>query len=150
MFLAFKVDLLNIIKDKIQSSDTKNYESKMMKSAFRKLSLSKIQYYKNADIFLNKITPIQINLGLKIEPGINSQIMGAYGTLTLDDTEFKFSSIEETSSLDDLIDKLASISKSANLLGSNLYNEIYDRLECVINEIKGILDFLAQHDRTKR
>ena len=143
-------DLLNVIKDKNQSKELQSYEPQKTRDTFRRLAVSKIQYYKNADIFFNKITPIQVNLGLKIDTGINSKIMGAYGTLTLDDREFIFSSIEETSSLDDLINTLSIISKSANILGSQLYNEIYDRLDCVLNEISikiGTLEELLKYYR---
>ena len=61
--------------------------------------------------------------------------MGAYGNLIFNDKELSYSSVEENSGLAELIDKLAILSKAGNLLASQLYDKIYDRLEGIVNEI---------------
>ena len=126
-------DLFNVIKDKKKSPENQSYNPQKTKNTFRNLAVSKIQNIKNSDLFFNKITPIQIKLGLKINSGISSSKMGVYGSINLDDKEFDYTAIEEDSSLEELISKLSCISKSANFLAGDLYDKIYDKLESMVN-----------------
>ena len=84
---------------------------------------------------MNKINPVQINLNLKINPGINSNILGAYGNIIFDDKEILYSSIEEASVLQSLIEKLSTLSKAGNILATELYDKINNRLEAFTNEV---------------
>ena len=128
-------DLLNVIEDKKKSSENQNYIPKKTRNTFRNLADHKTQYIKKASLFSNKATPIEVNLDLKINSGVNSPISGAYGSIIFDDKEIKYSTIEEASMLEDLIDKLSSFSKAGNQLASELYDKVYDKLEEAINEI---------------
>ena len=84
---------------------------------------------------MNKITPVQINLNLKINPGINSNFTGAFGNIIFDDKEILYSSIEEVSGLQSLIEKLSTLSKAGNILATELYDKINNKLETFTNEI---------------
>ena len=128
-------DLYNIITDKKKPDKEQSYSPKKIKNTFRNLAQSRIEQIKKVDLFSNQITPIQINLDLKINSGLNSEKMGAYGSIIFDDYEIDYSSIEEISGLNELIDKLTILSKSGNILASELYDKIYDKLETIINEL---------------
>ena len=129
-------DLYNVINDKKKSPEMQSYSPKKVKNTFRNLALKKITYIKETELFYNKITPVQVNLNLKIDPGINSPVMGAYGSVLFDEQDLGFSSIEENSPINDLIDKLSSLSKAGNYLAGELYYKIYDKLEGIGNEIE--------------
>ena len=128
-------DLYNVINDKKKPNKEQSYSPKKIKNTFRNLAKSKIQQIKNENLFVNRVTPIQVNLNLKINSGLNSEIMGAYGSIIFDNQEIDYSSIEEISELKELIDKLTILSKAGNILAKELYDKIYDKLEAVINEI---------------
>ena len=53
--------------------------------------------------------------------------MGAYGSIIFDDKEIIYSSIEEVSIIQELIEKLSTLSKAGNLLASKLYDKIYNK-----------------------
>ena len=151
-------DLYNVIKDKKyqdqNSSKHQNYIPKKTRNTFRNLKYNAIndnnQYIPRAELFTNKITPVQIDLDFKINTGINSEIMGAYGSIIFDDQEIVYSSIEEISIIQELIDKLVTFSKAGNLLASKLYDKINNKLEMITNtlsiQIKSLDDLLIYHD----
>ena len=137
-------DLLNVIEDKKKSVENQNYTPKKTRNTFRNLVTSKEHYIKKSSLFSNKATPIEVDLDLKINSGINSPISGVYGSIIFDDQEIKYTSIEETSMLEDLIDKLSRISKTGNQLASELYDKVYDKLEEATNEISIQIDSLEK------
>ena len=61
--------------------------------------------------------------------------MGASESIIFDDKEIVYSSIEEVSVIQELIEKLSTLSKAGNLLASKLYDKIYNKLEMITNEI---------------
>ena len=146
-------DLYNVINDKKKSQEKRTYIPKKTKNTFRNLATVKEQQIAKFDIFSNRITPVQINLDFKINPGINSDIMGAYGVLSFNDEEFTYTSIEEASGLSDLIDKLASLSKAGNKLAGELLEKIYNKLENIASEISikinSLDDFIKYYDLFK-
>ena len=113
----------------------------------------KYQYIKQSELFSNQITPVQINLDFKINAGLNSGIMGANSSIIFDTKEITYSSIEEISVVQELIDKLSTLSKGGNLLASELYDKIYNKLEIFTNEItiqiKSLNDLLMYYDMHK-
>ena len=147
-------DLYNVIKDKKNqnSSEHQTYAPKKTRNTFRNLQYNTNgqQEIAKTEFFTNKITPVQIDLDFKINTGINSQIMGANGSIIFDNHEIVYSSIEEISILQELIDKLVSFSKAGNLLASKLYDKIYDKLEILTNilseQIKSLEGLLTYHD----
>ena len=138
-------DLYNVINDKKKPNEEQNYSPKKIKNTFRNLAKSKIEQIKNMDLFVNRATPIQINLDLKINSGLNSEKMGAYGSIIFDDQEIDYSSIKEISKLNEIINKLTILSKAGNALAQELYDKIYDKLETVINEISIKLNSLDEN-----
>ena len=124
--------------DSTFSSDIKGYEPKKTRNTFRNLQYnggSENEHIKNTHLFSSLITPIQINIDFKINPGINSSEMGAFGSLIFDDQEIKYSSIEINSVIKELIEKLSSISKAGNILACDLYDKINGKLDNITNEI---------------
>ena len=147
-------DLFNVIEDKknknSSSYETQSYEPKKTRNTFRNLdyNANKHQYLKQAVLFSNEITPVKIDLNLKINPGINSKTMGAYASIIFDDQEITYSSIEEVSVIQELLEKLSTLSKAGNLLASKLYEKIYNKLESITNQISiqiGSLDELLMY-----
>ena len=128
-------DLLSVIEDKKKSAGDQSYMPKKTRNTFRNLVTSKEQYIKKSSLFSNKATPIEVNLDLKINSGIHSSVSGVYGSIIFDNKEIKYTSIEEASMLEDLIDKLSRLSKTGNQLASELYDKVYDKLEEATNEI---------------
>ena len=138
-------DLLNVIKDKMKSKDQQNYTPKKIKNTFRNLAIAKIANIKQTDLFLNRGTPTQVNLRSIINTGLNSEKMGAYGSIIFDEQEFKYSSIEENSELNSLLEKLIRLSKAGNTLAAELYEKIYDKFETVVNELSIKFNSLDAH-----
>ena len=129
---------MHISSNSTFSPEMKPYEPKKTRNTFRNLNFNgrtEDEHIKNAHLFSSTISPIQINLDFKINPGINSPEMGAYGSIFFDDQEIKYSSIEVDSVLQGLIEKLSSISKAGNILASELYDKINGKLDNITNEI---------------
>ena len=130
-------DLYNMIKEakNKDSKSTKEYVPKKERNTFRYLNyeLDKDKHSQLYKIFSSQITPVQIDLNFKINPGLNSDKMGIYLVLQLDDKEYPITTIEESFDIQALIDKLSNIAKSGNYLASELNNKIYDLLEKLIN-----------------
>ena len=103
---------------------------KKTRNTFRNLNINSddYQHIKQTQLFSNAITPVLINLDFKINPGVNSKVMGAYGSITFDDNEIVYSSTEEVSIIQELIEKLYTLSKAGNILASKLYDKIYNKL----------------------
>ena len=114
---------------------SKRYIPKKTRNVFRKLDEPKYQYNQKAEIFSLNTKGIKANIELEINPGIDSDIMGAYGTFNFDDKKYIYSTVQNISIVNELINKLASISKAGNQLATELYDKIINRLEQVLNEI---------------
>ena len=143
-------DLYNIIQDKKKSNESQSYTPKKIKNTFRNLAQEKRQQIRQADFYNDRITPIQVYLSLKINSGINSDISGAYAGIFFDNKEHDFHSIEETSLVDELLNKLSKLSKSGNSLASELYDSIYYKLEEIANKltikINSLEDYLKYYE----
>ena len=133
-------DLYNVIMD-AKYSDNKSTEEHYIptkrRNTFRNLNhnTGADKFIQLMELFSNKITPVQIDIDFKINPGLNSDKIGAYGILKLDDQQMVYSSIEENSVIQDVIDKLSSLSKSGNYLATELYDKIYKLLEKLSSEV---------------
>ena len=150
-------DLYHVISDKkyknSSSPETQRYVPKKTRNTFRNLNYNnknEYQYLKQTELFSNKITPVQVDLDFKINTGLNSEVMGAYASIIFDDKEIVYSSIEEFSVIQELIEKLSTLSKAGNLLASKLYDKIYNKLEMITNEIsiqiKSLDELLMYYD----
>ena len=126
---------------------SKRYIPKKTRNAFRKLDEPKYKYNQKAQIFSQNAKGIKANIELEINPGIDSDIMGAYGTFNFDDKKYIYSNIQNVSIINEIINKLASISKAGNQLAKELYDKIIDRLEQVLNEIT--IQLISINDQLK-
>ena len=126
------VDLYNIIQERQNKSY--NYIPKKKSNVFRNLANPKDKYIKRAHLFSQEALGIQFNLDLKIDSGLNSK-MGAFGSLFFDSYEHNFTSIEQYSTITELIDELSGLSKSGNVLAEQLSIKIKEKLENIINVI---------------
>ena len=143
-------DLYNIITDKKKSKELQSYTPKKIKNTFRNLANEKKQQIKQADIFNDRITPIQVTLFTKINSGINSEKTGVYSGIIFDETEFDFSSIELDSIVSEILEKLTKRAKAGNSLAAELYDKIYYKFESFLNElvikINSIEQYLKYYD----
>jgi hypothetical protein len=131
-------DFKNLLNDKTNNKEKakmKRYIPKKTRNVFRNLENPKMEQIQQLDIFSQKAKGIQPTINLKINPGINSDIMGADWSLLFDSEEYLSSSIKNNSQIQYIIDKLASISKAGNQLAKELYDEIKEKLEQILNEI---------------
>ena len=128
-------DLINMMNDKSKSQKNQKYIPKKKKNVFRNLDQSKPKQIQHGDLFTYEELGIAINLGLKIDPGLNSPNMGVYGSLIFDTNESDYSALLEESNIQNIIDQLSSLSKAGNKLASELYDKISDKLEQIPNEI---------------
>ena len=129
---------------------SKRYIPKKTRNVFRKLDEPNFQYNRKSEIFSQNAKGIKANLELEINPGVDSDIMGAYGIFNFDKDKYIYSNIQNASIINELINKLASISKAANKLATELYDKIIDKLEQVLNEltikILSLNDLLKYYD----
>ena len=142
-------DLYNVIQE-AKTSNKENLAPKKRRNTFRYLNynLDENKFTKLAKLFSNKITPVEIEIDFKINPGLNSNKIGAYGMLKLDDQEFTYTSLEENFNVQEIIDKLSTIGKAGNYLASKLVDEIYNKFEQMVNHISleiGSLDNLLMY-----
>ena len=134
-------DLYNVVNDKKRqnssSYETQSYEPKKTRNTFRNLNYISNGYLfvKQAKLFSNQITQVQIDLNFKINAGINSQVMGAYSSIVFDDQEIIYSSFEEVSVIQELLEKLSTLSKAGNYLAGILYEKIYRKLDEITNQV---------------
>ena len=126
---------------------SKRYIPKKTRNVFRKLDEPKYKYNQKAQIFSQNAKGIKANIELEINPGIDSDIMGAYGTFNFDDKKYIYSNIQNVSIINEIINKLASISKAGNQLAKELYDKIIDRLEQVLNKIT--IQLISINDQLK-
>lgn len=144
-------DFYNLIQDKSKSPENQSYQPKKTKNTFRNLNIGTLtNHILNATLFSNNSMGLTVNLNLNINPGLDSKIMGAYGSIIFDDHDFQYASIEVPSMVQDIIDKLSSLSKAGNLLATELYNKINDKLEGLPNamylQVKSLNEFLVYYD----
>ena len=71
-------DLYNVIQD-AKTSNKENLAPKKRRNTFRYLNynLDENKFTKLAKLFSNKITPVEIEIDFKINPGLNSNKIGA-------------------------------------------------------------------------
>ena len=132
--LQFTDDDFSDFNDRYKNK-TKRFIPKKTRNTFRKLDDQKMQYIQESEILSYRAKGIESKLKLEINPGINSDIIGAYGAFYLDKEKYIYSSIQNISTINKLINKLASISKAGNQLATELYDQIIDKLEQILNEI---------------
>ena len=92
-------DLYNVIMD-AKKSDYKSTEEIYIPTKRRNTSRNlentgENKFIQLMELFSNKITPVQIDIDFKINPGLSSDKMGAFGVLKLDYQQMTYSSIEE-------------------------------------------------------
>ena len=116
-------------------NDSKRYIPKKTRNVFRQLDQPENKYNQMVELFSQKAKGLDANIKLEINPGINSDIVGAYGTFNLDKEKYIYSSIQNISTINELINRVASVSKAGNQLASELYDKIIEKLEQVLNDI---------------
>ena len=136
------VDLYNLIQERQNKKN--NYIPKKTSNVFRNLANPKTKYIKQSDLFSQEALGVKVNLDLKIDSGLNSR-MEAFGSIFFDDKEHNYTSIEQYSTITNLIDELASLSKAGNFLAQQLSIKIKSKLEEIINVISIKINTLYEY-----
>ena len=145
------VEMYKLIKN--PSTDDDNSETKS-DSSRRRLggltSFDAIQYIRQKDLFHLDSLGVQVDLNLKINPGLNTNAMKTHLDFSFDEESHEMYKQEQLSNIQEIINKLSALSKAGNILATQLYDKINDKLEILTNEIsiklRSLYDLVQYYD----
>ena len=109
-----------------------------------------IQYIKQKDLFHMDSLGVEINIKMKLNPGINNDQMSSNLDLSFDDETHELYNQPQLSNIHNVIVKLRALSKAGNILATELYDKIIDKLEDLPNEmsikLKSLYDLFHYYD----
>ena len=126
-------DLYSIVQAKKKSE---NVYVKNERKNFRNLMAHAGEYIKQENLFYyNDTGDIEIFLNLKIDSGINKFAFNCYSDLIFDEKSYYLSAFSNYTDLQATLDKLAELSKAGNHLATTLYEQIFEKLNNITNNI---------------
>ena len=126
-------DLYSIVQAKKKSE---NVYVKNERKNFRNLMAYAGEYIKQENLFYyNDTGDIEIFLNLKIDSGINKFAFNCYSDLIFDEKSYYLSAFSNYTDLQATLDKLAELSKAGNHLATTLYEQIFEKLNNITNNI---------------
>ena len=109
-----------------------------------------IQYIRQKDLFHLDSLGVQVDLNLKINPGLNTNAMKTHLDFSFDEESHEMYKQEQLSNIQEIINKLSALSKAGNILATQLYDKINDKLEILTNEIsiklRSLYDLVQYYD----
>ena len=140
------VELYNLIKN---PSEGENSEEKP--TTRRRLdSSAAVQYIRQKELLHIDSLGVQADLNLKINPGLNSNAMSSNLIFSFDEFSFEMYKKEQLTDIQTIINQLSSLSKAGNILATQLYDKIIDKLENLPNEIsiklRSLYDLLQYYE----
>ena len=134
-------ELYNLVKNDGEEKET----SKEKGTTRRRLTAADaIQYIRQKEIFHIDSLGIEVNLRLKLNPGLNTNAMRGHLNFSFDEEEHNVYKHDQLTDIQNIIDQLKALSRAGNLLAAQLYDKISDNLENLPKEIK--LKLLSLYD----
>jgi hypothetical protein len=142
-------ELYNLIRYKDQEEDSEEVKDENARRR-RLTSADAIQYIKEKEIFHVDSLGVEVNLKLKLNPGLNTDTMRSHLNFSFDEEEHNLYKKEQLSEIQKIIDQLRALSKAGNIIATQLYDKISDKLENLPNEmsiqLRSLYDLLHYYD----
>ena len=139
-------ELYNLVKKNSSDQD----EKKGANTNRRLSSADAIQYIKQKELFHLDSLGVEINLNMKLNPGINTDRMSSGLDLSFDDVTHELYNQPHLSNIHNIIEQLRALSKAGNILATQLYDKIIDKLEELPNKmsikLKSLYDLFQYYD----
>ena len=139
-------ELYDLIKK--EPKEEKTIEEKTTRRRLK--SGDAIQYIKKKELFHIDSLGVQVNLDFKINPGLNTNAMSSQLNFSFDDEEHNLYKKDELSDIQDIINKLRALRNAGNVLATQLYDKIADKLENLPNhmsiKLRSFYDLLQYFD----
>jgi len=142
-------ELYNLIKYKNQEEDSEEVKDENARRR-RLTSADAIQYIREKEIFHVDSLGVEVNLKLKLNPGLNTDAMRSHLNFSFDEQEHNLYKKEQLSDIQKIIDQLRALSRAGNIIATQLYDKIADKLETLPNEmsiqLRSLYDLLHYYD----
>ena len=142
-------ELYNLIKYKNQEEDSEEVKDENARRR-RLTSADAIQYIREKEIFHVDSLGVEVNLKLKLNPGLNTDAMRSHLNFSFDEQEHNLYKKEHLADIQKIIDQLRALSRAGNIIATQLYDKIADKLETLPNEmsiqLRSLYDLLHYYD----
>ena len=143
------VELYDLVKNPTNEEE-ENSEGDYITNEKRRLSTDIVQYIRQKDLFHIDSLGVQVDLNLKINPGLNTNSMSTHLDISFDEENNEIYKREELTNIQEIINQLSALSKAGNILATQLYDKITEKLETLPNEIsiklKTLYDLVQYYD----
>ena len=126
-------ELYNLVKHDKGDSETEKETSSRRR---RLTSADAIQYVRQKEIFHIDSLGVEVNLNLKLNPGLNTDAMRGHLNFSFDEEEHNIYKKDQISNIQYIIDQLRALSRAGNKLAAELYDKISDNLENFPKDLK--------------
>ena len=142
-------ELYNLIKYKNQEED----DDEVVKdpNARRRLTTADaIQYIRQKEIFHVDSLGVEVNLNIKLNPGLNTNAMSSHLNFSFDTEEHNLYKSDQLTEVQNIIDQLRALSRAGNYLATQLYDQISEKLEYLpidmSIQLRSLYDLLKYYD----
>ena len=143
-------ELYDLVKNKNQDEDSEEINEESTSKRRRLTAADAIQYIREKEIFHVDSLGVEVNLKLKLNPGLNTDAMRSHLNFSFDEEEHNLYKKEQLSEIQKIIDQLRALSKAGNIIATQLYDKISDKLENLPNEmsiqLRSLYDLLHYYD----
>ena len=139
-------ELYNLVFEKEAINDEISSESSTKRRRLSSPSplTDPTQYIRQKELFQIDSLGVKINLNFKLNPGLNTNAMSSHLDFSFDDVEHKICKQKEFSDIQIIIDQLRALSKAGNILATQLYDDIIEKLEQLPNDVSIHLRYLSE------
>ena len=139
-------ELYNLVFEKEAINDEISTESSTKRRRLSSPSplTDPTQYIRQKELFQIDSLGVKINLNFKLNPGLNTNAMSSHLDFSFDDVEHKICKQKEFSDIQIIIDQLRALSKAGNILATQLYDDIIEKLEQLPNDVSIHLRYLSE------
>ena len=127
-------ELYDLVKNP-KNEEEENPEGDYINNGKRRLSSDLVQYIRQKDLFHIDSLGVEIDLNLKINPGLNTDAMRTHLDISFDEENKEIYKREEITNIQEILNQLSALSKAGNILATQLYDKIIEKLETLPNEI---------------
>ena len=143
-------ELYDLVKNKNQDEDSEEINEESTSRRRRLTAADAIQYIREKEIFHVDSLGVEVNLKLKLNPGLNTDAMRSHLNFSFDEEEHNLYKKEQLSEIQKIIDQLRALSRGGNIIATQLYDKISDKLENLPNEmsiqLRSLYDLLHYYD----
>ena len=148
--IQFSEEKFDELYDLIKTNPSNEENEKETNTRRRLSSHDLVQYIKQKDLFHMDSLGVEININMKLNPGLNTDKMSSNLELSFDDETHELYNQPHLSNIQNIIDQLKALSKAGNILATELYDKIINKLEDLPNEmsikLKSLYDLFHYYD----